>query len=115
MIAAFFAAVEKHKAGDSRDMDIAVYGTSGYSFVGFLIVRCGCVLVGEAKRDCGAVHFSTARTKCDCCYMVSCSYLVEYCGLGLDAALSEYASAAPPGVYTQHYLEVRRVVFSVLS
>ncbi|KAF1328397.1 Mrna capping enzyme family protein, partial [Globisporangium splendens] len=38
MLAAFFNAVEKHKSGDNKDMDIAVYGAIGYSFVGFLIV-----------------------------------------------------------------------------
>ncbi|TYZ56906.1 hypothetical protein PybrP1_006072 [[Pythium] brassicae (nom. inval.)] len=81
MVAAFFVAVEKHKAGDNGDMDIAVYGASGYTLVGFLIV----------------------------------SYLVEHCGLGLDAALSEYAAAAPPGVYSQHYLErLYRKYFSTL-
>lgn len=40
MVAAFFAAVEKHKAGENKDMDIAVYGATGYSYTGFLIVRC---------------------------------------------------------------------------
>lgn len=39
MVAAFFAAVEKHKAGENKDMDIAVYGATGYSYAGFLIVR----------------------------------------------------------------------------
>lgn len=73
LASAFFAAVEKHRAGPNKDMDVAVYGASGYSAVGFLIV----------------------------------SYLIEYCGLRLDAALSEYASAAPPGVYTQRHVEVR--------
>lgn len=38
--------------------------------------------------------------------MSRCSYLVEYCGLSLDSALSEYAFSSPPGVYSQYHLEV---------
>lgn len=51
-------------------------------------------------------------------YLVSCcrshrnksvanSYLVELCDRGLDAALKEFASASPPGIYSRYYLEVR--------
>uniref|UniRef100_K3WGD1 mRNA capping enzyme adenylation domain-containing protein n=1 Tax=Globisporangium ultimum (strain ATCC 200006 / CBS 805.95 / DAOM BR144) TaxID=431595 RepID=K3WGD1_GLOUD len=82
MLAAFFSAVEKHKSGDNKDMDIAVYGATGYSFVGFLTV----------------------------------SYLIEYCGLSLDSAVSEFAASSPPGIYSPYYLErLYRKYFSTLA
>lgn len=51
MVAAFFSAVEKHKSGENKDMDIAVYGATGYSFVGFLIVRCVTMDVQRAMES----------------------------------------------------------------
>lgn len=40
------------------------------------------------------------------------SYLIEHCDRSLDAALKEFASASPPGIYSRHYLEVR-VAFGI--
>lgn len=34
------------------------------------------------------------------------SFLVENCGLNLDAALEEFAASAPPGIYSRDILEV---------
>ncbi|GMF12729.1 unnamed protein product [Phytophthora lilii] len=34
------------------------------------------------------------------------SFLVEHCGLSLDAAVEEFAASTPPGIYSRHYLEV---------
>ncbi|RLN31885.1 hypothetical protein BBO99_00002460 [Phytophthora kernoviae] len=43
------------------------------------------------------------------------SFLVEHCGLNLDAALQEYAVSTPPGIYSRHYLErLYRKYFSTL-
>ncbi|KUF98372.1 hypothetical protein AM588_10007787 [Phytophthora nicotianae] len=33
------------------------------------------------------------------------SFLVEYCGLNLDAAVDEFAQSTAPGIYSRHYLE----------
>lgn len=40
----------------------------------------------------------------------NCSFLVEHCGLNLDAAVEEFAASTQPGIYSRHYLEVRVVV-----
>lgn len=64
MVDAFFAAVEKHKAGENRDMDIAVYGASGYSFVGYLIVRYG--RLGTCSARC---RVSTAHSFASLCLL----------------------------------------------
>ncbi|RLN97826.1 hypothetical protein BBJ28_00004955 [Nothophytophthora sp. Chile5] len=42
MMAAFCTAVLGHMQGERKDMDVAVFGSEGYNFVGFLIVRYVC-------------------------------------------------------------------------
>ncbi|RLN95265.1 hypothetical protein BBJ28_00022279, partial [Nothophytophthora sp. Chile5] len=39
MVTAFCTAVLGHMQGERKDMDVAVFGSEGYNFVGFLIVR----------------------------------------------------------------------------
>eukprot|EP00644_Phytophthora_capsici_P010539 jgi/Phyca11/528485/estExt2_fgenesh1_pm.C_PHYCAscaffold_300095 len=44
------------------------------------------------------------------------SFLVEYCGLSLDAAVEEFAQSTAPGIYSRHYLErLYRKYYSTLS
>ncbi|KAL4087311.1 hypothetical protein PRIC1_013205 [Phytophthora ramorum] len=81
VVQAFCKAVTSHLQGERKDMDVAVFDSKGYNFVGFLVV----------------------------------SFLVEHCGLSLDAAVEEYGASAPPGIYSRHYLErLYRKYFSTL-
>lgn len=44
------------------------------------------------------------------------SFLVEHCGLSLDAAVEEFAQSTAPGIYSRHYLErLYRKYYSTLS
>uniref|UniRef100_A0AAV1V6X9 mRNA capping enzyme adenylation domain-containing protein n=1 Tax=Peronospora matthiolae TaxID=2874970 RepID=A0AAV1V6X9_9STRA len=44
------------------------------------------------------------------------SFLVEHCGLNLDAAVKDFAVSTPPGIYSRHYLtQLYRKYFSTLS
>ena len=94
MAQAFCKTVVSHLEGERKDMDVAAFGADGYNFVGFLIVRCVMTVLAlngdtHGVKNCGAD-----------------SFLVEHCGLNLDAAVEEFAVSTPPGIYSRHYLTV---------
>lgn len=106
MAEAFCKVVVKHKQGEKKDMDVAVFGAFDSNLVGFLVVRCvkpfslACSRFLVGKGSCSPTLLGYVSMR------FPFSFLVEYCELNLDGALEEFAVASPPGIYSRRYLEV---------